>query len=389
MLILQNVNELLDLKEPGPYISLYQPTHRLHPDNQQDPILFRNLIKKAEESLRDQHSKEAINVLLRPFHDLADDVEFWSHTADGLAVFGAKDFFRLMQIQRPTAQLVSVSDSFHVKPLLRVLQSADRFQVLSISRQAVRLFEGNRDGLDEIALDANVPATASAVIGEELPEPQGRIRSTGTTPGTAPTGAAGSGGIRYTHGTKNEVIDQQTERFFREVDRAVTTHYSKPSGMPLILAALPEHHALFRSVSHNARLLDEGIDVNPDALSTDELRSHAWKVMAPIYIRRLAGMIDQFNAARDTQQASADLSDVAVCAVAGRVRVLLLEADRQIPGRIDPNTGAVHFGEHEVGQSDDMLDDLGERVLRAGGEVIMVPTERMPSKTGLAAIYRY
>ena len=36
-----------------------------------------------------------------------------------------------------------------------------------------------------------------------------------------------------------------------------------------------------------------------------------------------------------------------------------------------------------------MLDDLAERVLKTGGEVIMVPPERMPSKTGLAAIYRF
>jgi hypothetical protein len=38
---------------------------------------------------------------------------------------------------------------------------------------------------------------------------------------------------------------------------------------------------------------------------------------------------------------------------------------------------------------DDLLDDLGERVLATGGEVVVVPTERMPTESGLAAIYRY
>jgi len=37
----------------------------------------------------------------------------------------------------------------------------------------------------------------------------------------------------------------------------------------------------------------------------------------------------------------------------------------------------------------DMLDDLAEAVLRNGGDVIIVPPARMPSTTGLAAIYRY
>ena len=38
---------------------------------------------------------------------------------------------------------------------------------------------------------------------------------------------------------------------FRAVDRAVLAHHSRPSGLPLILAGLAEHQAVFRSVTHN------------------------------------------------------------------------------------------------------------------------------------------
>jgi hypothetical protein len=38
---------------------------------------------------------------------------------------------------------------------------------------------------------------------------------------------------------------------------------------------------------------------------------------------------------------------------------------------------------------DDLLDDLGERALKAGGEVVVVPVERMPTQTCIAAIYRF
>jgi len=34
-------------------------------------------------------------------------------------------------------------------------------------------------------------------------------------------------------------------------------------------------------------------------------------------------------------------------------------------------------------------DDLAELVLKMGGEVVIAPAERMPSATGLAAIYRF
>jgi len=72
---------LLDHGDP-PCLSLYQPTHRRHPDNQQDPIRFGNLVKRLEEALLDRLPKEEIRPLLEPFLALAHDREFWNHTLD-------------------------------------------------------------------------------------------------------------------------------------------------------------------------------------------------------------------------------------------------------------------------------------------------------------------
>jgi hypothetical protein len=38
---------------------------------------------------------------------------------------------------------------------------------------------------------------------------------------------------------------------------------------------------------------------------------------------------------------------------------------------------------------DDLLDDIAELVLRKGGEVVVVPSEKMPTPAGVAAIYRF
>jgi hypothetical protein len=52
-------------------------------------------------------------------------------------------------------------------------------------------------------------------------------------------------------------------------------------------------------------------------------------------------------------------------------------------------TGAVEPGALSHPETDDLLDDLAEIVLRRQGQVVVVPAERMPSATGLAATYRY
>lgn len=367
----------------SPCLSLYQPTHRRHPDNQQDSIRFGNLVKALEESLLQQLPKEEIQPLLEPFLALADDRDFWNHTLDGLAVLGAKGIFRVYKLQRPVAELVVVADSFHTKPLMRILQSADRYHVLGLNRKEIKLFEGNRDALDEIPLHPDVPRTLTDALGEELTDPHLTVASYGGVSGT-------QGAMHHGHGGKKDEVDIDAERFFRAVDRGILERHSRPSGLPLILAALPEHHHRFHEVSHNPFLIPESIDIHPDALSSiDELGQRAWPLMEPRYLARLAALVEEFGNAKSQGIGDDDLAEVARATVGGRVATLLIEARREIPGRINAETGDIESDDLAHPEVDDVLDDLGMLALKMGGQVVIVPTERMPTKTGIAAIYRY
>ena len=374
--------QLLDAGD-GPHLSLYQPTHRHHPDNRQDPIRFGNLVRELEASLLQRVPKDQARRLLEPFEALEGDRAFWNHALDGLAVLAAEGTFRTYRLQRPVPEVAIVADRFHLKPLVRILQSADRYHVLGLSRQEAKLFEGNRDGMAEIDLHEDVPRTLTDALGEELTEPHLTVASYGGTGGA-------QGPVHHGHGGKSAEVDVDAERFFRLVDGGVLEHHSRPSGLPLILAALPEHHHRFRSVSHNPALIEGGIDVHPDAMaSIDELRQRAWQVMEPRYRERLADLVEAFGTARAKELGGDDPRDVAEAIVAGRVATLLIEAGRQVPGRVDPETGGLERGDLEHPELGDVLDDLGMMALRRGGEVVVVPAERMPTETGVAAIYRY
>jgi len=371
--------ELLDARQ-APCLSLYQPTHRRHPENQQDPIRYRNLLKSFEASLSQKHAPREVQRLLAPFRELTEDRDFWNHSLDGLAVLGAPDFFRVYRLQRAVPAFAVVAESFHIKPLIRILQSADRYQVLGLNRHEVRLFEGNRDILDEIDPAPGVPRTITEALGEELTEPHLTVAS---------YGGLGGPGMHHGHGGKKEEVEMDADRFFRAVDRAVLEHHSRPSGLPLLLAALPENQGFFRQVTHNPHLLAEGIDVHPDDLAPDALRERAWRVIEPRYLARLAGLVEGFGQARSKGLGLDDLAQVGAAAVAGRVATLLIDADRRIPGRIDAATGQVELADMAQADVDDLLDDLAQLVMHSRGEVVVVPAARMPTGTGAAAICRF
>lgn len=369
---------VLNNPEP-PCLSLYQPTHRVHPEKEQDPIRFRNLVKQLQQSVAQHYSKPEIGRLLEPFHKLAEDHAFWNCALTGLAVLGAPDFFRTYRLQRPVPELAIVSDSFHLKPLFRILQSADNYQVLGLSREKITFFEGNRDVLDEVELDAAVPRSPRDVSGAEATE----FHLSSWTP------SAGTAEVHYSEGDKSDIVENDATRFYRAVDQAILEHYSRPSRLPLLLAALPENQRLFRQVSRNPFIVAEPIDCYPEDLSPEALRDAAWHAIEPHYLARLAGLIDMFGAARARELGSDDLEKITESAVAARVATLLVEADRHVPGRIDLTTGKTDFASAGDSAFDDVLDDLAELVIKNGGQVVVVPKERMPTETGAAAIYRF
>ncbi len=375
------MERILRSTAPAPCCSLYQPTHRTLPERDQDRVRFRNLLSELVRMTTERHGAAVASSVLAPARALLDNAEFWTETQDGIAIFAAPGVFEVMVLQRTVPERVFVADSFHTKPLRRILQSADRFALLGVTRSKVRMFIGNRDRLDAVAMPEGIPRSIEEALGAELTEPT--LNSAGYG-----TGARGNA-MFHGHGGKSDEVDADTERFFRVVDRAVHEKFSQVNGLPLLLVALAEHHATFRAVSHNPLLLPEGIAINPEAVDTEVLRAKAWELLEPHFVARLAAHVERFGDHRAHGKGDDDLVNVAAAAIQGRVRTLLIDADIVLPGRLDRSTGEIVTNVGTDAGVDDLLDDIAEEVVARGGEVVVVPTDKMPSHTGLAAIYGY
>ncbi|MBE0662413.1 MAG: hypothetical protein IH597_08090 [Bacteroidales bacterium] len=376
------LKELL-LIDRAPCLSLYMTTHKSHPDNLQDPIRFKNLVKQMEESLLRKYSADEAQKHLGPFEELMDDKDFWNHTSEGLAVLSADELFKAIRLPIAVEELAVVADSFHTKPLQKYLQSSDNYHVLGLSLHEIRLYEGNRHSLVEINVSPGVPKTITEALGDELTEKHTTVASYG--------GAGGdSTSMHHGHGGQSDETEKDAERFFRVVAEAVAEHISKPTGWPLVLAALPEHHSLFQKVNKNPLVLPDGIMINPTSVSTDKLVELAWEAFEPVYSLKLKSLAERFEQARANGKGSDDYKEVAVAAVEGRVDTLLVEADRIIAVRItNLITGNTQKKDMDNPRVDDLLDDMGELVTKMGGLVMVLPPESMPSETGLAAMFRY
>lgn len=378
----QLITDLLNA-ESKYFISIYLPTHTTHPDNKKDPIVFKNLVKKAEASLIEKYSENEIEPILETLDALHEDQEFWQYNSQGLAIFYAEGLFYIIKIHQPVEKLAIVADSFHTKPLRKYLQSVYRYHVLGLTRDSIKLFEGNRHSMVEVPLPEDIPRTIEEALGEELTDEHVTVASYG--------GIRGEGSdMHHGHGGKKDQVEIDEERYFRAVSKAITENYSKPTNLPLIVAALTEYHNLYQSVSKNHLLHAQGIEIDPTSVSTDKLAELAWAVMEPQYIKMLDDLTNQFELAQANGKGSSDIQEVSSAIASGKVDTLMIEEDRVISKRItNKATGAIKEKDLSDPDTDDLLDDMSELAVKMGGVVVVLSSDKMPSTTGVAAIFRY
>lgn len=372
-------NEII-YEEKGPFISLYQPTHRYRPDNMQDLIRFKNLVTSIENSLHERYPNSNIDSFMQAFESLIDDQEFWNNTTDGLAILANENQCIIYKLQLPVKELSVVGDKLHIKPLIRYFQSADRYLLLGLDKEHFALYEGNRYGIEKIEFDPDIPVSREDVLGTEYTEAY-------LSPGAY--GGVGKTPMFHGHGGKKEEINKDTEKYFRYVDKFILDTYSNKMRIPMILAGLDEHHGLFNNISNNPYLLDEGIKKDFKSLSKEQMTNKAWNLIEPFYLKKTDKLIDRYNINRSQGLASDNIKEVSRAVFENRVDALMLEADRTIAGKLDNNTGEFIPISGQDDESVNVVSDLAIMTYRSKGDIVVLSKDKFPSKTGVAAIFRY
>lgn len=378
-LTVERVRELMDQAE-APCLSLYQPTYRSFSDKRQNITRFKNLYRDLRNGFKERYPDENSQALFETFEGLLSDDDFWNHAQDGLAILACPGRSEVFKVQRRLPEAAFAGDSFFLKPLFRYAQSADRFHVLALTRTQVRLYEGNRYSLDEVGFEEDFLETLRSKLGD-----QARAIDPYTIESTLD---AGTDSGKFGQGTRADEIENDKVRFFRAVDETVYEHVSQSSGAPLVLAGLPDNLSTFRSVAKNPSIWEKDIEADPGSMESRTLRESAWKLLEPYYLDRLSRFIETYGKAKANGQGTDELEEAVKAASQGRIQSLLIEDDRHVHGSLDASAGKITQTKGETAASD-VLDDLAELVIATDGEVIVVPKERMPTTTGLAATFRF
>jgi hypothetical protein len=365
-----------------PCVSIYLATHPSGQDGQQDPVRLKNLVLRAEEQvaggwLRATEARE----LVQPIRDLSTDPAFWDQRSRGLAAFVSAGSFQRFRLAVEFDELAIVNRRYHVKPLFPLLSGRDRFFILSLSQNSVRLFDAARDQIEQVqvpGLPANMTDALNYTSADRGAQAHSAMRG----------GQGKQAAVFHGQGGQRDTRKEDLAAFARQVDAALKP-VLRNQRAPLLLAGVDYVLSIYREVNHYPHVAKPQVEGNCDYLTPYEILQRAWPQIEPVVEQSRHRAATQYVELVSSGKTSEEIQQIIPAAREGRIDNLFVDVHAHQWGVFDPQSNAVELHEACQPGDEDLLDLAAVETLAHRGTVYGVPPEQMPIRKSIAALYRY
>lgn len=339
-----------------PKISLFLPTHRKEPDNRQDAIVFKNLLKEVEEKLK-EYPENTLKDTLSSLYDLQKESLFWNKSLDGLAILANSKNTEIYRLTYPVAPTAKVGDSFHILPLLKHLEGTDEAYLADLSRDRVKLyfFDG---AVAQSVKPEGLEQEFSDLFDDFDPAGDGNSRSFNTLVGSYHSGPS-----------KAEEVQKDREKYFRYLDSAFE-RLRKEQSLPVILAGTQDNISAFKEIAKGDFYSSDVIERPLDSLSPNEINERAAQILDNQRKIRSKNLKDSAAASIRANLAETDPAKIKKLAQEGRVAELLVN-------------------DSYIGEDSTELDEVIRELYQTGAKVRSLNDENEDRKEPFLAILRY
>lgn len=340
-------------------VSLIARTHRRPPENQQDPLVVKNLVSELQTRLLAEHSARNIDPVMSRIQDMVSKID-WAHTQDGICLFASNEFAMAQSVPYPVRSRVVIDETFATRDLLFTLNRSPHYRVLVLSEKPTRLFEAFRDELVEVENTLFPVSHEGLGAAEVLPRDPG---------------------VNF-----SAYRNEKHRQFFREIDRRLSEVEGGQS-LPLVVLGMDRYVAFFRETSQHMRNIVGTREGAYDWQTSSEISKVAWPLMQSYLESKSLEALATLDAAVSRNRYASAIDKVWRFAKEGRVDSLIVEENFHFSGGEDDQGFLVSEGGRRW--MDDAVDELVEAVIQRGGRVVFVPDQTLAHHQHIAATLRY
>jgi len=378
----EEFTELINYKGTN-CISIYLPTHRagVEVNEKQDAIVFKNALQAVNTQLQNQGlPSQQIETLLAPGFELYNNEIFWNSQLDGLAVFLAPGFSKIIQLPFSVNEENYLNSAFYISPLLPAITNKEEFYLLVLSKHDAKFYLGNAFGLQRLEV-AELPNGMDDVIRFEEKEGRQLFRQ----------GGKGGTGSASFHGHGEGQLDDKANLgiYFQEVDRTLFAEVLHDKNIPLVLAGVEYLIPIYRGVSKYNNIAEEAITGSQEHESQLNLFTKCREILTPYFEQQTKKALQNYYNQIATPLTSSMPEKVIPASFYAQVSDLFICKGQHIWGKFNETDNQLTIHPQKQDGDECLMNLAAAKTYINGGSVYLLAAEQMPKESTIAAFLRF
>jgi len=369
--------------EGAPCITICIPTHSsgVEVNEKQDAILFKTKLQEARALMAEKGFDTAlIDRVLQPGTDMLKNEGFWRSQLQGLAMFMADGFHKIIKLPKKVKETLIVNSCFFLAPVLEIMADRSLFYLLVLSRKNAKLYEGDQYQMREIEVEG-LPNGMEDVIHYEEKSGQQLFRKGGTSP---------SGEASY-HGHGPGIADdtEYVNKYLKEVDHTLWTEILGRQQAPLLLSGGDYIVASYKQVSRYKFIWEDALVGNFEYDDKNTLYKKAKEKLEPYFKENADKALKNYYNNSTTELTSSIAEDVIPASFYAQISDLFVEKDQHIWGKFNEKDNTLVIHDEEQDGDECLINKAIIKTIMNGGDVHVLEKEKMPADSKIAAFLRF
>lgn len=342
-----------------PCVSISMNTHRTHPDNAQDIIKLKNLIKEAHGRVTQEFEQREVLNVLEKLEEVENEIDV-NYNLDSLHIFlsnSTKEIVKLpLTVSRDTLQ---VSENFAINPLFKALNRTEEYLILLLSQSGVMLYHSINDGILEEIKNQDFPFSENPYYVSN-PEKLSDAKQ----------------------------HDNMVREFLNGVDKAVVKVHNE-TGMKCAVICTEDNYSRLMQVTDNPKMYYGYSHINYNDTAPHSIAKSAWDIVNDLQAQKRKDIIRDIKEAMGQGKTLIDLSDIYRAAKDGKGDILIIKDNFSQAVKITGEYSFEFINDNTVPGATDIINEIVREVISKKGRVIFTSPEENNSPGDIVLKVRY
>jgi hypothetical protein len=359
-MILKQKLQALATEKNTPCVTISLNTHRTFPDNAQDGIQLKNLIKEAKERVVKELGKRPASLLLEKLDSIESDVDL-NYSLNSLHIYLSNNTKEIIKSTWPTNENgVHFSNNFDIRPLIKSYNRSEEYFILLLSQGGGTLYNAVNDGI------------VGEIRNDDFPFSENRHYHT-----TADKSS------------DSKHLDDLVREYFNKVDKALVKVCNE-TGLNCLVICTEDNYSRLMQVADKPAIYLGYAPIDYQQTDTHHIANQGWGIVKDLQHKRRVEAISEIKEAVGQANVLTDLQEIYQASMDGRGDLLMVHQDFAQPVLMKSNrTFELISDASKPAAIDDITSNIAWNILSKNGRVFFTQQDEIKEIGAIVLKTRY